>query len=212
MANSDIFLITQEPTTTNNEVVVVENVPENGYQFDAVTKHTATYNTMVTQHPIASTDGEFVSDHAIHRPFLWSMTGVLTPYNVVSVATVFSQLANDILLSGGIATGTGGVGSVLDSLKASTDTAVETVQRKRDQLIQFDRKHTILTIFGSDFQYPNMVITGISIPRTPDLSNAFRVAVKFQQIRIAPQAIGIGKLTSVDADRLGSQVAVEFSG
>ena len=205
MAKSDIYFVPQSPQAGSDKVGIVDIAAPDSYQLDAVTQYTPTYTYQTTDHGVPS--GATIADHVITAPFMWAVSGVLTPYSLVGVFNLGA--------AGFIAASKGGgerFSEIADALKASTSAAIETVNRKRDQLVAFAEDHTVLTIIGKKFQYSNMVIVGLTIPETPEVGDGYQVSVQFKQIRIAQTARSIGPITSVDASKLGASAVLEFAG
>lgn len=199
---SDIFLVPQDQTIGSAIVPVSEaNILVNGYQFDAVTKHSTMRRYRTTRHPVSG--GASITDHAYTEPMKFTMTGVLTPYNVKS------PTVNAII---GLVSGGGTDGSIFGNLTSLNRAAIEQVRRKFRQLTEFGDRHTLLTIIGGQLQEANMVITGIGDPKGPDMGEAHIIRVDFIQIRVPTTAADIADIVSADARDLGALAPLEFTG
>lgn len=199
---SDIFLVPQDQTVASAIVPVSEsNIVRNGYQFDAVTKYSTMRTYKTTKHPVSG--GASISDHAYTQPLKFTLTGVLTPYNVKSPIT------NAII---GLISGGGSDSSILGNLTSLNRAAIEQVRRKFKQLTEFGDRHTLLTIIGDQFQEANMVITRIGDPKGPDMGEAHIIRVDFIQIRVPTNAADIADIVSDDARDLGALAPLEFTG
>lgn len=191
MAKSDIFIIPQDPTTSDRVVVVTDEQLASGFQFDAVTKYRTRRTYRPTRHSVPA--GTPITDHVTREPILFSLVGVITPYNVVSVVNPALALESDADFT-----------DLLDLLGESAATAIELARKNRDQLVEFADKFTLLTIIGDEFQHSNMIITSVDDPRTPKLGDAYELTVSFRQIKIPNQAARVAPLVSSDALRLGA--------
>jgi len=192
MADSEIYLIEQQPKAEARVFVVTEAQLKSGYQFDVVTKYATRYTFRPTNHGLPS--GASISDHVVKNPVQFTLSGVLTPYHVVSPIrlALTSEFAS----------------SVREEITAATATAIETVNRRRDRLLEMANALTPLTIIGNSFQHANMVITSITDPKTPDIGDGFQFTIGFQQIRIAPVSSQLPPLLDEDAQKAGTLSAV----
>ena len=196
MAKSDIFIIPQDPTTSDRVVVVTDEQRESGFQFDAVEKYRTRRTYRPTKHSVPA--GTPITDHVTRDPVMFALVGVITPYNTVSVVNPALALENDPDFT-----------SLLDLLNESAATAIELVRKNRDQLVEFGDNFTLLTIIGDEFQHANMIITSVDDPRTPKLGDAYKLTVSFRQIKIPKQAARIEPLVAPDALRLGAGATAE---
>ena len=189
MAESDIFIVPQDQTINERLVVVTDSQRDgSGYKFDAVTRYRTQRSYKPTRHSVPS--GSKITDHVTAEPIVFQLVGVLTPYNVVTIANVRSIFS-------------GPIDSIEDALVDGANSALELVRRNRDQLIQFADEFTLLTVMGNEFQHPNMLITRIGDPKTPAMGDSYELTVSFSQIRVARQSSRIAPLISGDADALG---------
>lgn len=191
MAESDIAIIPQDQTVSDKMVVVTESQRFRGYKFDAVTRYRTRRRYRPTKHSVPS--GASITDHVSTDPIAFQLVGVLTPYNVVSLAGVSSAFS----IAGS------GVSSLSQILERGAESELEKTRRNRDQLIQFADEKTLLTVIGDEFQHANMIITSIDDPRTTALGDSYQLTVSFLQIRIPKQSSRIAPLISEDADFLG---------
>ncbi len=191
MAESDIAIVPQDQTVSDKMVVVTESQRRRGYAFDAVTRYRTRRTYRPTRHSVPS--GASITDHVSKDPIAFQLVGVLTPYNVVSLAGVSSAFS----IAGS------GVSLLSQVLDRGAETALEKTRRNRDQLIQFADEFTLLTIIGDEFQHANMIVTSVDDPRTVGLGDSYELTVSFRQIRIPKQSSRIAPLISEDADLLG---------
>ena len=190
MAESDIFIIPQDQAVTDKVVVVSEQQRNSGFQFDAVTKYRTRRVYRPTRHSVPS--GASITDHVTREPVVFSLKGVITPYNVVSPIRTLAVFQSEPALI-----------NLFDGLVEAATSAVETARENRDQLVQFADSFTLLTVLGNEFQHANMIITMVDDPKTTKLGDAYELTVSFRQIKIPRQAARIAPLVSDDALRLG---------
>jgi hypothetical protein len=191
MAESDIIIVPQDQTVNDRLVVLSDFQTRRGYRFDAVTQYGTQRSYRPTKHSVPS--GAAITDHVSRDPLVFRLVGVLTPYNVVSLAGV----------GGAFASAVEGSDALEAALLQGSDSALDLIRKNRDQLVQFADEFTLLTVLGNEFQYANMIITRINDPKTPALGDSYQLTVSFREIRIALESSRIAPLIDADADSLG---------
>ena len=205
MAESDIYLVPQDPTSSDKIVPVTDvEIAQNGFKFDAISKYSTQRSYRATRHPLSS--GENISDHVIRNPLRFSLTGVFSPY------TLQSPIINSITGVGDFFDAPFGLSetTIVSELASFRAQAIETTRRQMRTLIEFGDNHTPLTIVGEEINLPNMVIVRIGDPKATDMGEARMPPVEFQQVRIASQVGEIADIISEEARRAGAGAFLEL--
>jgi hypothetical protein len=200
MAESDIYIVPQDQTVSENLVVVNDAQRAAGYQFDAVKRYRTKRTYRVTKHAVPS--GLPINDHVTRDPVKFQLAGVITPYNVFTpeVATIIAGVSQ------------GSANSSFDALGAVAETALEKARKNRDQLVQYADEFTLLTVMGDEFAHANMIITSIDDPKTPKMGDSYELTVSFEQVKIPQNAARIAPIIDEDADLLGGGDVKDVTG
>ena len=190
MAESDIAIIPQGETVQERIVVVTETQRERGYNFDAVRRYRTRRTYRPTKHSLPN--GSPITDHVATDPISFQMVGLLTPHNQIINASAFPSVTTEEDAQ-----------ALVEFFSDPADGALELVRRNRDALIQYADEKTLLTLIGDDLNLPNMVITSIDDPKTPELGDAYELTIGFRQVRVPRSASRIAPIVSDDVERLG---------
>lgn len=153
---SNIWGILAKKLTAANDTVSLNN----GYinmEFDLITNESHSWTSDVTLHPVE--DGQAISDHIQRKPDTLDISGIISNASMRRWRGSFIEKLKNIL-------------------NPESD-----VQKAFDKLHQLMDDRQSLTVYTRYRNYPEMVLTHLSIPRKKEDGDAIEFTAKFTHIR-----------------------------
>lgn len=179
---------------------------------DAVMNETPTYSGQLTENPVE--EGPDVHDHFRTKPITVQIDGVIseTPLTFATALNLEGLGKGLSTAVGGFAGSkiAGGLGTQLGSLAGgylgsrllqSSDDPAQAAFKILEEIFM---KKVIMTLTTKRRRYDNMIMTSLTLPRTPDNGKALKFSATFQEIRIVKgETVDIKNISKSVASKAG---------